>query len=251
MPNWVRTRLNVSKKDYEDICKLCVGPDKEPDKESSSGELSLDFNKIVKMPDDLANTEESGKGDDGIQLCMARMNPDCRFYGEKNDKIDEKDYAKLKEEVARGTSYTIFGIDELEKPDFVNLISKYRGDLGDVLELGGKLIANIIKYGTPTWYSWALKYWGTKWNANDYSSVEEDDGTVSMLFSTAWSFALPAMLGLSRQLPKAVIRAEYADENAGCNAGSYVIEGGEILEGGPFDDGSDDADKMAAKLWGY
>ena len=50
--------------------------------------------------------------------------------------------------------------------------------------LGKQAYENIQQYGSPTWYEWCNKNWGTKWNA--YSCVElgKDDDTLE--FFTAW-----------------------------------------------------------------
>ena len=62
--------------------------------------------------------------------------------------------------------------------------------------LGKQAYENIQQYGSPTWYEWCNKNWGTKWNA--YSCVElgKDDDTLE--FFTAWSSVPTILEALSR-----------------------------------------------------
>ena len=41
------------------------------------------------------------------------------------------------------------------------------------------------KYGKNNWYHWSIDNWGTKWNSVD-TTVEENGGTLSYNFMTAW-----------------------------------------------------------------
>ena len=88
---------------------------------------------------------------------------------------------------------------------------------------------NIAKYGYPTWYEWCIDKWGTKWDAceADCDCYEE---TITITFDTAWSTPMPIFMELSRQYPNLTIYVEYADEDLGCNCGTYTISNGQILE---------------------
>ena len=70
--------------------------------------------------------------------------------------------------------------------------------------LGKQAYENIQQYGSPTWYEWCNKNWGTKWNA--YSCVElgKDDDTLE--FFTAWSSVPTILEALSRKYPDQTIR---------------------------------------------
>ena len=46
-----------------------------------------------------------------------------------------------------------------------------------------KGIDNIRKYGYPTWYTWSIDNWGTKWNS--YDNIKIDNNNI--VFNTAWS----------------------------------------------------------------
>jgi hypothetical protein len=69
------------------------------------------------------------------------------------------------------------------------------------------------------WYAWHLKYWGTKWNAYD-SYIAATPGTITFVFSTAWSTPEPVisklkLLGFNFEL-------KYADEDIGSNCGKMI-----------------------------
>ena len=64
--------------------------------------------------------------------------------------------------------------------DFNNIVPMpkniFRGNLGREEE---------EKYGKNNWYHWSIDNWGTKWNSVD-TTVEENGGTLSYNFMTAW-----------------------------------------------------------------
>ncbi len=55
--------------------------------------------------------------------------------------------------------------------------------------------ANIAKYGSPDWHSWAGVHWGTKWDVGgDGGYIQrQDDHTVSGSFQSVWCPPLPAI----------------------------------------------------------
>lgn len=97
-------------------------------------------------------------------------------------------------------------------------------------------------YGENNWYDWSINNWGTKWNSN-YSSVDAENRTFT--FETAWSAPVKVINRLSREFPDVKIVHEYADEDIGCNCGTIVYKGGEILS---KIDGDDD---FACRMWGF
>ena len=69
------------------------------------------------------------------------------------------------------------------------------------------------------WYTWHLKYWGTKWNAyNCYVKIGKSYLTI--VFQTAWSMPRP----IYEQLTKLGhdFEAQYADEDYGHNCGKLI-----------------------------
>ena len=85
-------------------------------------------------------------------------------------------------------------------------------------------IENLRDHGFVYWYPWAIKNWGTKWNAY---SVEF--GNRFCTFQTAWSHPAPVFKKLSEMNPDIEITVEYADEDIGSNCGIVTYSGGRVL----------------------
>lgn len=83
----------------------------------------------------------------------------------------------------------------------------------------------IKKFGANNWYDWHLNNWGTKWDCYDHRG----DGVDCIIFETAWSTPVPAMLYLSNLFPDVQIDVKYADEDFGSNVGKYSLLGGEVI----------------------
>lgn len=92
-------------------------------------------------------------------------------------------------------------------------------------------------HGCVGWYNWSCHYWGTKWNA--YDVVVQDEGVYE--FNTAWSAPLPVIRALSEFFPEVTINLDWADEDAGFNAGEATYEGGDVISEVFFDGDSDEA----------
>lgn len=239
MPNWVKTRIKVSEKDFKTIEKFCIDKDED-------GNTIFDFDKIDKMPETL-KIEDSTRGTDGIELYLSKINPDCTFYGTKTDKFTKAKYLALVKEINTHSSH-FDQVKTLTAEGFAWLYKKYKDNFDGVIALGHKMISNIKEYGFSTWYGWSLSHWGVKWNATDYS-IEETARGATITFSTAWSFAEPILLKLSQRFPKIIMDISYADEDMGNNAGVLTIIGGKVVMGGPLKDGSAFACKLAIDIW--
>jgi hypothetical protein len=74
--------------------------------------------------------------------------------------------------------------------------------------------------------NFARKHWGTKWNAYE-QSVDVEAGTAQ--FDTAWSCPTPVLEALSRKFPGDEIEVTYADEDIGCNCGTFTLKAGERI----------------------
>lgn len=46
---------------------------------------------------------------------------------------------------------------------------------------------NLLQYGHKNWYDWCLANWGTKWDIDLENVIENDDGSISASFDSAWS----------------------------------------------------------------
>ncbi len=110
----------------------------------------------------------------------------------------------------------------------------------------GKIYAdNIAKHGFATWYRWSIENWGTKWNA--YNTHTGDDNTVA--FQTAWSNPRPIISKLAEVFPDITFRHSWADEDFGINTGKHRLENGKTAEIICFDALSNEAYENAAEVW--
>jgi hypothetical protein len=104
----------------------------------------------------------------------------------------------------------------------------------------------IKKFGTDNWYDWQTRNWGTKWNA--YEQISLDENTIE--FDTAWSTPLQAMVHLSKKYPQVEFQVEYADEDFGYNVGTYLLINGTIESQNIPDGGTLEAIEMAMDIKG-
>jgi hypothetical protein len=109
-------------------------------------------------------------------------------------------------------------------------------------------LQNKRLHGEYCWYEWALKHWGTKWNAYDVNVI---DG--SIYFKTAWSCPTPIVQALAKSLPPdASFVWEFADEDFGNNLGIWEFSGVELRsveqEEGRF---QPSPEEWAMRLHGY
>ena len=219
MPNYVQNNITFSGDDAE-IKKML-----EAIKADEIGFGSIDFNKIIPIPESLI-IESGSSSNKGIEMVKSYL-----------ENMPEE--LKNKE----GTYEEIF--DDLRN---------HSADISDeedkkIWDIGVKAAYNLYKYDVPTWYEWCCKNWGTKWNACSCSEANENSKTIS--FQTAWDTPLPVMEKLSKMFPAIEIQTEYADENIGENCGQYTFKGGELKSmWQPTDEETNkNALEFAAKVW--
>ena len=144
-----------------------------------------DFNKIIKMPDDLNISEGPG------QFAQALL---------------------------FGTGSRLFlGLPELLKR-FKSLSHEERHK---EVDLALKIQANKEAYGYESWYGWCRHNWGTKWNAY---SCEKINNNVYQ-FETAWSGVPKLIKIIAEMHPEVEIVYEYSDECIGSNCGKFELKG--------------------------
>lgn len=196
MPNHVLNRItpDCDEKKRREIMEAV--------KNDEAGIVSIDFQKIIPMPESL--NIESGSNTRkalGLYQMYLKANESAMAEGRKEEL--EKHVSSL----------------EIEYPDAARLFA-----------LGKQYYENTQKYGSPTWYEWAPQNWGTKWNAYDFENVSNKDSVDSMTFHTAWSAAIPVLKKLSAMYPDASFQFEWADEDIGYNLGSMTVHNGEVTE---------------------
>lgn len=114
--------------------------------------------------------------------------------------------------------------------------------------LGKQAYENIQQYGSPTWYEWCNKNWGTKWNAYSCTELSMEDDTLD--FFTAWNSAIPILEALSRKYSGQTITYRWADEDIGSNVGEAVFQNGEVVDANIPEPGSRAAFELASDIMG-
>lgn len=237
MPNFVKNKIIVGRSEYgkrlvEKYCSL----DEERER------LEFDFNKVIKMPDDL-KIEFSSKSDHALCLYLTKVNPDVDYYGTNEEKMDRTSYGKLIKELSKKT---LINHDfTLNEDDVYKVLDKYKEE-SKLLDLGERQIKNLENYDALNWYEWSIRNWGTKWNS---SSFEVSEDFKSLTFETAWDPSMEIMIEISKQNPDIKFAYLYSDEAIGSHVGYMLVHGGRIDYKGTFEDYSYDAYKLAFDLW--
>lgn len=161
---------------------------------------SVDFNKIIPMPESL-NIEAGSQTSTGLKAYQ--------------------DFIEV---------YTLGGT--IHQDDLENIPHKsedaflrQRSDIRpEEWELGKAAWNNIRLYGVPTWYGWRNHHWGTKWNSYGYGEAKVDyqDGD-ALNFLTAWSAPHPVMEKLAEMFPNVEIEHEWADRTSAITAADTAI----------------------------
>jgi hypothetical protein len=192
MPNHITNILTI-KGEHSEIEKCLKAI-------SSEENEIIDFNMIVPRPKSLDITSGSN-----VDNAMAIIKNDDKHFRSMLD------YPWVKQEGLR----TIEQVKE-----------HIKGNLSEKdYEEGKTAIENLENYGCKDWYSWSIQNWGTKWNA--YDQIEVGFGTIQ--FDTAWSTPFPVVQKLARMFPELDFEVKFADEDLGSNCGTYLFEGGILV----------------------
>lgn len=183
-----------------------------------------------------------------LSLCREQIIDAYRYEDEANTrKFSFQTIIPMPEslEIESG-SRTVWGMEYVKNGNVPNEWMKKwsKEEIDRVAELGKKALENIRKFGYKDWYDWRLAKWGTKWDAYEID-VSEEESSINLSFQTAWSTPFEAMKELSRQFPKLTVYVQYADEDLGCNCGTYLLKGGKT-ESQSYGDRD-----FACELWGY
>lgn len=197
------------------------------------GPGSIDFNKIIPMPESLDMTSGSVE-DHAISAYLTAINPSKPDCGK--DKLPLHVFLVVAYNLnvmKRFGNYDV-GMTESnmqERAESLRFEEEFKDKSPTELytafmERGQQYVHNALEYGATTWYGWCNREWGTKWNAYDFESGE--GGTID--FSTAWAFPEPVIKAISKQFPDVEVCNNWADEDLGCNVGEVKYRGGEQVE---------------------
>lgn len=271
MPNWVRNELTINFSNdaqKEAYFKIVGDPG-----------YNLDFNKIIPMPKEL-EIEDGSRMSDGLKCVELYADPNYPLSDPHIPKMTQDEYDAIINHqnnsmpVALGLRKRISADDVNVRVLEVNAIREsiavYEKDPAkaderwtEMLELGWQAARNILNYGSPSWYNWAITNWGTKWNvASDEGEIQPDG---SIYFDTAWSAPMPIINKLADMLANTPgltgtlsINHRWADEDLGNNCGEQVIridcdahttEQDSYLDDGGM--GRDEAYELACDIWGW
>jgi hypothetical protein len=250
MPNHVTNIIDFSGK-QEDIDRLMSYIQA---KDEPYG--SFDFNKIIPMPETM-NVESGGSQSDAMNVFFSAINPDSEDMGiEKVSRETFKEYLEKCKNVRRffisefKTNLSYEEVCQISQKYFNEKDSQFRQDSyikDDIFLFGKTVFENIQNYGAADWYSWSCNNWGTKWNAYDYP--EQDIGSTTIQFNTAWSAPHPVIQKLSEMFPTVGVHHKWADEDMGNNCGyvDYLAGEGEVC----YKDNDEDHFRFAAEILGY
>lgn len=190
---------------------------------------SVDFNKIIPMPESL-NIEAGSQTDRGLKAYRDFI--EAYTFGRPAD-----DAVKALESIPAESEEAFL----CQRTDIRR----------DEWELGRSAWNNIRQYGAPTWYEWCVRNWGTKWNAYGYEGdkIDYHDGDM-LYFQTAWSAPHPILERLTEMFPGVEMEHEWADEDIGQNCGRHSYRGGERIEE-YFPESEKEAIEFACRVWDY
>ena len=218
MPNHVRNII-VIEAEKEKITEILNAI-----KNDEKGIGSIDFNKLIPMPESLniecgSNTRKGfemfsdmrGKYEKLMQILNTTPDSEKFMFAVKLKKKLEKEIKDMSEEDRK------------------------------LFDLGKRAFENIQNYDAPTWYEWSVDNWGTKWNAYDF----DYDKDKTIYFNTAWSAPHNILQALSEKYPEVRLEHSWADEDVGYNVGECTYQGGEVTSENIPAGGSKEAMDMA------
>lgn len=168
IPNHVTNKI-IMHKDQKEILEFV-----------KSENSDFDFNNFIKMPDSL-DIESSGQTDYAFIFGMTN-----------NLKYASAFSHPLKHKPIMNVIDTFYSWDEMiiKVKNHYDSIKDDQEKLDKFLELSKATVTNWKQYGVLTWYDWAPKNWGTKWNAYEVS-VDAKNNYIK--FDTAWSDPKPIL----------------------------------------------------------
>ena len=193
---------------------------------TENGEKYLDFNKLIEMPPSLDMVEGSIKDisiNETMKYLINRISGNGRDRYDmvmgpyrKMDGMINLSTSMLANEDTNRISYIYPNRSCFEAPENISY--------EQLLEIGMVYLRNIMKYGYATWYGWCCDNWGTKWNAYDFTQLNDD----CIEFNTAWNIPEEIYIALSEAYPYNEITVDWIDE--GGEEGRNVYYAGECIE---------------------
>lgn len=247
MPNFVKTIIHFADSfDMGDFRRRHLTLDEE------SGGEAFDFNTVVRMPDEVGGVPASSDASVGTTLALAAMCPSLAFRLDGIEKADAGEWARIDAAILRkgdGDGDRISEESIARSEEYLK--NRPAEDRAKCVAYGKAYVANKLKYGAGDWYEWAIRNWGTKWNASETFCSDDGPGDKSIEFQTAWDTPDPILMALSREYPEEMMLVVYADEDAGgYNCGALLVKNGSVLREWTPGGGEDDRCAFAESVWG-
>lgn len=165
------------------------------------------------------------------------------IVGTDEEVLKVLDFIKI-EEGAFGKGDYPTGIGTI---DFNKITPMPKWVYGNSPDINGISRSDEELYGREnTTLGWAIRNWGTKWNA--YSQRRISNNTI--YFETAWSGIPDLIYKLAWIFPDITIGYSYADEDTGYNTGIFTFRGVSDTSVVTYSDGSKEAYDLAFNIRG-
>ena len=111
---------------------------------------SIDFNKLIPMPESL-NMEAGSETDRGIEIYLTAVNPGTKSYG--HEKMNIREFRSLSRRLDNERHFNSYET-QLSEED----IRKYTEgkSFDEVFAVGERAVSNMVQYGATTWYTWRI-----------------------------------------------------------------------------------------------
>jgi hypothetical protein len=220
MPNKIKNILTF------DCSKVKLKEILEQIQDDEAGIGSIDFNKIIPMPESLHM--ESGSSEyDAISLYLTSINPNGKYIG--TEKVSSEQFSEIDNLMKTSPNHREYNNSMTVKQvkDTVNnaIVSskilegvtkcpEYKSrSFNDVqnslVYMGKQYTDNVLNYGCTTWYDWRIDHWGTKWSAHNFIYYVDEN---TIIFDSAWSAPIPIIKKLIELFPDVVIKHKWAGE---------------------------------------
>lgn len=209
---------------------------------------SVDFNKLVPMPESLDLTKGSIT-DAAVRAYISHLRDEIVNHPDRPGSLAEvKRYVLAGEKILTGSFGVNTSVSQYMSPSEAAMqADRHNMTVESFLELGKKYLDNQLTYGSATWYDWCVDHWGCKWNTEEGSLLKDDSDNI-LQFDTAWSAPRPFMEALSKAFPGTKFFHRWADEDIGYNVGQMTLYGGAVVSEKIPEGGSKEAYEMAFEI---
>lgn len=186
MPNWTYNDITASPRTIQRMKKKYF---------DENG--NFDFNKLIPMPASLE--VESGSRNDTDIYCYLSEKLTIPLDEVRKNPMSGLIHNMFSEDWIASVKASVEAMQVSDVSDF---------NMDEAYERGKVLVTNYQNYGALNWYDWCTNNWGTKWNACETQSNEDE-----IMFDTAWCSPDPIFEVICRDFPnnKITFNCEYEE----------------------------------------